>query len=454
MVKKSIMFAIALAVSSNVAYANDLPANKQTENNISEAALVSTNYEVTANTLNIRTTASTSSKVLGKLNKKDKIAVLQIKNNWAKIAYKNSYGYIHTNYIKKVSANTTSSLTKYIVNTDDLNIRSTASSKGKILGKLNTGDTVDVYSISSGWAKIKNGSSTGYVYSKYIDKYTGTDNIPNIPVTPKPEETPVTPVTPPLTQQTYEKYTIITNSLNVRASKSTSSKKLGSFSDGTVINVYNISNGWAEIKYNNKKAYISSSYICKVIDSNKLNNINVLVNKKNSLGKSYIPSDLITLNVKFKPGIATSAKKMRKEPGKALEKMFVDAKKANINLVMYSGYRSYSTQKSIYASNVSALGVSKADLVSAKAGLSEHQTGLSVDVVSSDYLYLEEGFAKTKAYKWIIDNAANYGFIIRYPKGKTNITGYSFEPWHLRYVGIDSAKEITSRNITLEEYLK
>lgn len=456
MTKKVMIFVSVLAILSNVAYANELLVEDKSIDNVNELSLTNTNYEVAVNTLNVRASDSTSSKVLGKLSKKEKIAVLQIKNNWAKISYKSTYGYVHTSYIKKISSTNIITLTKYIVNTDDLNIRSSASSSSKILGKLNIDDTVEVYSISNNWAKIKNGSSIGYVYSKYIDKYINnitpdTPNTPSTPELPKPDENPISP---PLSQQTYTKYTTIANSLNVRASKSASSKKLGALSNGTTVNVYNITNDWAEIKYNNQKAYISASYISKLIDTNKLNSINVLVNKSNSLGKNYAPSDLITLNVKFKSGIASNAKKMRKEPGKALEQMFIDAKKDKINLVMYSGYRSYSTQKSIYASNVSYLGSSKADLVSAKAGLSEHQTGLSVDVVSSDYLKLDTGFAKTKAYKWLVANAANYGFIIRYPIGKTNITGYSFEPWHLRYVGVDSAKEITSRKITLEEYLK
>ena len=123
------------------------------------------------------------------------------------------------------------------------------------------------------------------------------------------------------------------------------------------------------------------------------------------------------------------------------------AKKDGLHIYNVSGYRSYNTQKSLYNGYVSRNGQAKADTFSARAGTSEHQTGLATDVNS-----VSDSFANTKEYKWLINNSYKYGFILRYPKGKEFITGYKYEPWHYRYVGKDVAKIIHEKNITYEEY--
>jgi LAS superfamily LD-carboxypeptidase LdcB len=92
--------------------------------------------------------------------------------------------------------------------------------------------------------------------------------------------------------------------------------------------------------------------------------------------------------------------------------------------------------------------------VVARPGTSEHHVGLAVDILGSGYYSLEQSFENTAAFKWLKAHCAEYGFILRYPKEKEHITGVIYEPWHYRYVGVDVAKEIMSRNITLEEYLE
>lgn len=435
-----------------------LPTQSFALNNTNECAdivLLNSNsyvkYESNTNSLNIRTKPLASSMILGKINKGDIVNVLEIKNSWAKVSYKNNIGYINSKYLNKLSNETS----KYIVTTNNLNIRADKSTNSKTISKFKNNTIIDVYSISNGWGKILYNNKICYVSSKFIKKYTtpnesinssNTNNNPNINNTPNQYNSTTAPST--------SQYTVITNSLNIRSKGNNNSTVLGKLKYGDVINITNVSNGWATFKYKNKTAYVSSAYICKLVENSEQNNYLVLVNKQNSLSSSYVPNDLITVNVKTKSGIASSTKQMRKEPAKELEKMFSDAKKENINLLLYSGYRSFSTQKEIYESKVKAQGQKNADLVSAKAGLSEHQTGLAVDVVSSDYTNITTGFAKTKASNWLVKNAANYGFIIRYQNGKTNITGYSFEPWHLRYVGVEAAREISSQNLTLEEYLQ
>lgn len=171
------------------------------------------------------------------------------------------------------------------------------------------------------------------------------------------------------------------------------------------------------------------------------------------LPSNYIPNDLIEPNVRFSYNTHDEKRKMRKVAAKALEKMFHTAEKKNILLYGVSGYRSYERQKYIYNRNVSLHGKKATDALSAKPGSSEHQTGLTIDVsAASVNCLLTERLAATREGKWLSQNAHKYGYIIRYPKGKTKITGYSYEPWHIRYVGVTVATYLYKEKLTLEEY--
>lgn len=183
------------------------------------------------------------------------------------------------------------------------------------------------------------------------------------------------------------------------------------------------------------------------------NAIDVLVNKKNWLSKDYIPLDLTKPKVDFLPDTNLEATLLRKEAAKSLEKLFKKAKKEKLNLYAVSGYRSFERQREIFKSNLKKDG-EEANKYSARPGQSEHQTGLAMDVscfANEDVLTCE--FENTKEYEWLTQNVHKYGFIIRYQKGKEEITGYNFEPWHLRYVGNKIAEEIYLNNISLEEYI-
>ena len=185
---------------------------------------------------------------------------------------------------------------------------------------------------------------------------------------------------------------------------------------------------------------------------NKKENI-LLANKNNRLHKNYLPEDLTITNIRFIWNGDPNVRRMSRVAAKALERLFEAAEEKKLTLLGVSGYRSYSYQKELYNNKVNRSGKEEADKYVAQAGASEHQTGLAMDILSTEYTTLDEGFENTKAYEWIVENCHKYGFIIRYPKGKEEITGYNFEPWHLRYVGVDVATEIMSKGITLEEYL-
>ena len=128
--------------------------------------------------------------------------------------------------------------------------------------------------------------------------------------------------------------------------------------------------------------------------------------------------------------------------------MQADAKAVGLNIPLISGYRSYETQEKLYKKYVLKDGEKNASTYSAKAGNSEHQTGLAFDIGSVD-----RSFEGTDEAKWISENAHLYGFIVRYPKGKTSVTGYIYEPWHVRYLGKKIAKKVYESKLTLEEYL-
>lgn len=162
----------------------------------------------------------------------------------------------------------------------------------------------------------------------------------------------------------------------------------------------------------------------------------LLVNKNHCLPPSYNPGGL-TPETEF-----------------ALNSMIADASSEGIDLVMVSGYRSFEYQIEVFNYWVNTLGYDEATQVSAIPGYSEHQTGLAVDVgAANGVCELQTCFESTQEGQWVKDNAHEYGFIIRYPYGKEDITGYSYEPWHLRYVGVDVATYIYENNLTLEEYL-
>ncbi|MCY9663609.1 M15 family metallopeptidase [Paenibacillus alginolyticus] len=185
----------------------------------------------------------------------------------------------------------------------------------------------------------------------------------------------------------------------------------------------------------------------------KPESITVLVNKQNSLPSSYEPTDLVYPDIPFTFAEKNEKRKMRKDAASAIEKLFAGADKDGIHLAGVSAYRSYATQKSIFQRYVLKDGEEKAKMYSAVPGTSEHETGLAIDVTGSDgKCAAEDCFGGTKEAKWLEAHAAEYGFIIRYPKGKSSITGYQYEPWHIRYVGIDVSKELAAKGLTMEEY--
>ncbi|MFC5529003.1 M15 family metallopeptidase [Cohnella yongneupensis] len=199
---------------------------------------------------------------------------------------------------------------------------------------------------------------------------------------------------------------------------------------------------------------------------------------KTKLAESYVPPDLKQVAspkaYDIKKKLAENLKPddeeslynetlLTKQAGEALDTLIAAADKEKIELVAYSGYRSYNTQRLVYERYVNSIGQEEADKISAVPGHSEHQTGLAMDITSKKLvdIYskdktkspLQQSFGEDPEGKWLAENAHKFGFIMSYPEDKEDKTGYSYEPWHYRYVGVDVASIIYSSNETLGEYV-
>lgn len=195
-------------------------------------------------------------------------------------------------------------------------------------------------------------------------------------------------------------------------------------------------------------AHLDKDYYSNDIPLSKdeASKLDVIVNKYYKLDKDYEPEDLTVINSKF----ASGTQKLRKEAAGKFEEMASDMLKENLKIYAGSTYRSYSYQEGLYNRYVKKDGFKEAETYSARAGYSEHQLGLAVDIVNGKWNYLSEG---DKEYTWLVNNSYKYGFILRYPHESEYITGYVFEDWHFRYLGIDLATKVHESKLTYDEYI-
>lgn len=180
----------------------------------------------------------------------------------------------------------------------------------------------------------------------------------------------------------------------------------------------------------------------------------MLVNKENPLPEDFVPIDLVEYTEENGPKIDSTHKTLlEKEAMKAFYEMKQSAREFGYDIIIDSGYRSYEYQQKVLDTFLNEIGDLAYSRV-APPGCSEHQTGLAIDVsFNIDGKYVNDFDDSFPQIKWLLENAYKFGFILRYPKGKENITGYNYENWHYRYVGKDLAMKMHLKNIeTLEEY--
>lgn len=176
--------------------------------------------------------------------------------------------------------------------------------------------------------------------------------------------------------------------------------------------------------------------------SNKLRTLNPL---------EYAPDDLV-----MPEGVENQfAQPLREPAARAAEQMLTAATDAGMSVWIISAYRDYATQVALYDRYVERDGADAADRYSARPGHSEHQTGLVIDLDDHGDCYLDRCFGETETGKWLAEHAADYGFVMRYPDGKEPVTGFVYEPWHFRYVGVELAQEMRAEGVsTLEEFFE
>jgi len=172
----------------------------------------------------------------------------------------------------------------------------------------------------------------------------------------------------------------------------------------------------------------------------------MLINKYHYVEEDFVPEDIVRASASY----AYENRRLKRRAYEAFKTLADDAKRDGHTMVISSGYRTFAQQEEVWRSIYSLQGTRRADQFAARPGHSEHHTGYAIDI--ADFFDLEDNFGATESYQWMIINAYRFGFILRYPKDKENITGYSYEPWHFRYVGLEVAKYIQNNNITFDEY--
>jgi LAS superfamily LD-carboxypeptidase LdcB len=259
----------------------------------------------------------------------------------------------------------------------------------------------------------------------------------------------------------YEALVLTHSGVTVYKDPSPSSEKVGTFNFGDHLFALLDVNNWTYVSARDIEGWVLRSNIIEIPYDSSIKkevrnptDILVLVNKQYRLPRDYKPQHLVIPDVPFTISGTPEKKHLREEAAQALENMFAEGKENDIELFAVSGYRSFLTQERLFPTYVLKEGFTWANQFSAFPGESEHQTGLAMDITSREVdLTITEDFGESTAGMWVEEHAHKFGFIVRYPKGKEAITGYTYEPWHLRYVGKEAAQEIYELDITLEEFL-
>ena len=244
----------------------------------------------------------------------------------------------------------------------------------------------------------------------------------------------------------------IINIINLSYFKIDNLKRYLDYDIMEVKSIYDISNIKKDFNYEDVVTYVNANLDKEYYSSDNLisnedaSKIDVLVNKYHKLDENYEPSDLTIIDSKY----ASGTQKLRKEAQIKFEEMASDMAKENLKIYAGSTYRSYTYQKGLYDRYVKKDGFAAAETYSARSGYSEHQLGLAVDIVNGKWDYLSEN---DKEYDYLVKNSYKYGFILRYPRGSEYVTGYMFEDWHFRYLGVELATKVFNSGLTYDEYI-
>lgn len=215
-------------------------------------------------------------------------------------------------------------------------------------------------------------------------------------------------------------------------------------------NDYSVTYALQYAKYPNVKM----NFYKEIVMTPNQESLLVLVNKNYQLSQTYIPYDFIPVEVTLSEFAPYETNYLRRDAAEATEQLFAAAEDLGFELTLRTGFLSYESQKKRYEQDVYEMGLEYAETISTRPGHSEHQTGLAIDVTTpSINNELTVDFVQSEEGQWVLSHAHEFGFIIRYPEGKEEEVGYTYEPWHLRYVGKEVAKEIHEKQWILEDYI-
>ena len=250
--------------------------------------------------------------------------------------------------------------------------------------------------------------------------------------------------------------------VNVREKPTNDSKKVGTLHEGNgIVAISKTSGGWYKVIFEGSEAYIYYSYLTDKEPARTVSAAKETIDPESDLWYLNIVNKDIQMPADYVPKlveIASSGKYLDYRVAPYYNEMYAAAKKDGITLTPYSGYRSYARQQRNYnnltESYMSKYNLSREDAAAKAAtvilppGTSEHNLGLAMDVCNTN-----SSFANQKEYKWLMEHAHEYGFILRYTAEKQSITGIIPEPWHWRFVGVEHAKAIKDSGLCLEEYV-
>lgn len=253
----------------------------------------------------------------------------------------------------------------------------------------------------------------------------------------------------PGTSFEVQAYMFATGNLNIRSGPGMDNEIIKVIPIGEKVQINERGELWYKVTYRDVIGYSHSDYLSDILGDEPQANpaATTLTEGVKKIGGIILVNKEYKLPAEYSPGEDPEARTR-------LDEMLLQGEKEiKKSLHAFSGYRSYSYQENLYLSDLYNYGQEYVDKFTAKPGYSEHQTGLAFDIGGEPKCWADPCFDDTEEAKWLAENAHRFGFILRYPKGKENITGYGFESWHFRYVGEEHAMKIYEEGLSLEEYL-
>ena len=372
---------------------------------------------MTAGSTVLRSGAGTRTARVGSVARNRQVSILgrSTNGNWMHVRVGNNRGWVQSSRI--------ASLNRSAIVRAATQLRQTNSSSSTRLNNLPRGQQVFRLGTAGNWSHVQIGTRIGWVRTNALN------------ITSRPGRTSTSTV--------------------MRVANRNDASRIRTLSRNQNVSVIGRAGNWSLVRQGGRTGWTRTSNLFTPTRVLNPNSVAVLVNKEFYLPRNFRPNDLVRVNVLRSFGNQNLERGlMRRDAARALERMFSSMNRDGLEPALVSAFRSWERQREIYNASVRARGVTATDRIIARPGHSEHQTGLAVDISSRGHGFqLNNAFANTREGRWLRSNAHRYGFILRYPRGKEHITGYVFEPWHFRYVGVSRATSVRNSGLTFDQYM-